>query len=588
MKSQFIEFGLDLVARTFMYTMPYDGASVGALLEKQASTQLSWLAGAAGFQALFMYLFILSKRAEFTKQQWINFGLFSLPAVTFTLMGTDWFPLQGAREQGWAWLASSALLFMGFRQHLDFKKIPQNLRGAQKASKEIEKHSGLSLSRKAMISSLIALPLLGVNGMTYAAAILVLMCIFRVNARRAWLVSLIISAPVLFMQQLSTSRDFFNYQAPSFVIIILVYLVGTLVAFMGAVWIEKLLLAGRERQLAFAQMVPAMLVLAYTAHFEKRHVFTGMPVMGTEAKLIVWGDEGKASNVRNEMLEIYAKINDSLSLYQEDSEISQINKSAHLEPVKCSDLLWENVILAKTMYDLTEGNFDVTVGPLMRLWGFYSKQGNAPSEEEIDEVLKKTGFDKLVLDPVNKTVFFKVKGMVLDFGGITKGYAVDKVAELLIERGYKRGLVDLGGNIRVLGESPPDRDAYPMGIRDPRNKAAQITRVEMLNNAIATSGNYERYVTYKGVRYPHIINPKTGRPQMGVDSVSVLCPEAVYADALSTALFLGGVPLLDKLDGTFKNISVMMLDFDDQGQLKKSILRGPQFEGNTLSLKGDK
>ena len=588
MKSQFIEFGLDIVARTFMYTVPYDGASVGVFFAKQANEQLTWLAGAAGFQALFLYLFIVSKRREFVKQQWVNFGLFSIPAVILVFFGADWFPLFGAREQGWAWLGGAALLFIGFRQHLDLMQIPNALRAAQKASQEIEKHSGLSLSRKALVASLLSLPPLGLNGITYATGILVCLCVFRVNARRAWLASLIISAPVLFMEQIRTSGAFFNQQVPDFLPIVLVYVFGTILAFVGAILTEKILLAGKERQLAFAQMIPAMIVLAYTAHFQQRHVFTGMSVMGTEAKLIVWGDEGKAQNTRNEMLEIYAEINDSLSLYQDDSEISLLNKSAHIKPVKCSDLLWENVVLAKHMYDLTEGNFDVTVGPLMRLWGFYSKKGEEPSEEEIEEVLKITGLDKVVLDPENKTVFFKVQGMVLDFGGITKGYAVDKVTAMLQERGYQRGLVDLGGNIRVLAESPPDREGYPMGIRDPRNKAQQITRVDMLNNAIATSGNYERYVTYKGIRYPHIINTKTGRPQLGVDSVSVICEEAVYADALSTAFFLGGEPLLNKLKGTFENLSVLMLDFDDEGQLKQSILRGPQFEGSALNLIGEK
>jgi FAD:protein FMN transferase len=583
-----MEWVLDLVAQTFMYAVPYDGASVGAFIAKQADAQLTWLAGAAGFQALFLYLFIVSKRREFNKQQWINFLLFSTPAVILVFFGADWFALFGAREQGWAWLGGAALLFVGFRQHLDFMQIPRTLRASQKASQEIEKHSGLSLSRKALVASLLSLPLLGLNGITYATGILVCLCIFRVNARRAWLASLIISAPVLFMQQVSASAEFFNQQVPAFLPIVLVYIFGTILAFMGAIFTEKILLAGKERQLAFAQMIPAMLVLAYTAHFEKRHVYSGMPVMGTEAKLILWGDEGKSQNTRNEMLEIYAEINGALSLYQDDSEISLLNKSAHLKPVKCSDLLWENMVLAKYMYDLTEGNFDVTVGPLMRLWGFYSKKGEAPSEEEIDQVLKITGLDKVILNPENKTVFFKVEGMLLDFGGITKGYAVDKIIEMLKERGYERGLVDLGGNIGVLAESPPEREGYPMGIRDPRNKAQQITRVDMLDDAIATSGNYERFVIYKGVRYPHIINPKTGRPQMGVDSVSVICPEAVYADALSTALFLGGEPLLNRLEGTFKNLSVLMLDFDDQGQLEKSILRGPRFEANKLNLIGEK
>jgi len=587
-KSQFIESALDLAARTFFYTVPYDGSSVGIFFEKEANEQMAWLAGAAGVQALFMYLFILFKRPEFSKVQWKQLALFSIPATVLTFFDPQWWPIHGARAHGWAWLASAGLLFMGFRQHLDMYQIPKNLRQAQKASKEIEAHSGLPVVKKALVASLIALPLLGLNGLTYAGGILVLLCIFRVTARRAWLISLIISAPSLFVRQLIDSGDFFNGKPLDFMPIAGIYILGTFLAFTGATLLEKLLLAGRERQMAFAQMIPAMLVLAYTAHFEKRHVFSGMPVMGTEAKLIVWGDEEKANNARNEMLEIYSEINNSLSLYENGSEVNQLNTKAHLEPVVCSDLMWENVLLAKKMYDLTDGNFDITVGPLMQLWGFYAKRGEAPTEQEIDEVLKRTGFDKVLLDEEKKTVFFKVEGMVLDFGGITKGYAVDRIVNMLIQRGYERGLVDLGGNIRVLGSSPPEREFYPLGIRDPRDVNQQITRVDMINNAIATSGNYERYVTYKGVRYPHIINPRTGRPQMGMDSVSVLCYKAVDADALSTAFFLGGQELLDKLDGMDFGLSVMMLDFDEEGQLVESVLKGPAFSGAQLNLKGVK
>ena len=583
-----MESALDLLARAFLYTTPYEGSSVGVFFEKEASAQMSWLAGAAGVQALFMYLFILFKRPEFSKAQWKQFSLFSIPALVFSFFGPEWISLYGARAHAWAWLAGAGLLFIGFRQHLDSFELPKNLREAQRASKKIEAHSGLSLVKKALIASLIALPLLGVNGLTYAGGVLVLLCVFRVSARRAWLISLIIAAPSLFVKQLVESPSFFNGKPLDFLPVVIVYLIGTFLAFTGASIVEKIFLAGKERQLAFAQMVPAMIVLAYTAHFEKRHVFSGMPVMGTEAKLILWGDEREANNARNEMLEIYDDINNSLSLYKDDSEINIINKNAHKKPMVCSDLLWENLVLAKEMYEITDGHFDVTVGPLMNLWGFYAKKGEAPNEQEINKVMEITGFNKVILDEQKQTVFFKVEGMVLDFGGITKGYAVDRVVKMLANRNYDRGLVDLGGNIRVLQNSPPDRDFYPLGIRDPRDVNQQITRVDLLNNSISTSGNYERYVVYNDVRYPHIINPNTGRPQMGVDSVSVLASEAVYADALSTAFFLGGKELLDKLSHLNLDLSVMMLDFDDNGNLQDSFLAGPAFEDAALNLKGDK
>ena len=134
------------------------------------------------------------------------------------------------------------------------------------------------------------------------------------------------------------------------------------------------------------------------------------------------------------------------------------------------------------------------------------------------------GFDKVVLNEAEQTVFFKVKGLSLDFGGITKGYAIDKVAQVLHSRGINQGLVDLGGNIRVLSKAPPEKDSYPLGIRDPREWTKQIGRADMIDEAISTSGNYERFVEYKGKVYPHIINPKTGLPQQGIDSVTVIHP----------------------------------------------------------------
>ena len=590
-KSQLMEYLPELFARAFLYASPLDGESVPRVIGSGQPLNAGWefVIQVACFQALVCYLYGFMSRKEFTKKQVGQFLLFGIPALILAMSEFQWELYASVRTTGWVWLGGAALLFMGFRHHLEVDPLaPKEDRPSEaeqiKEGKAREE-AGTPLWFKLIFASLIALPALPLSGLAYGGMVMVLLCIFRVQSRRAWLIGLFVSVPYLTYGIVDKGIDFFGGPSLSTApwVLILTYLLVAGLAFAGALAIQKLFVMGRDRQLAFLQMLPAMAVLMYSAHMQKRHVFSDLPVMGTGAKLVVWGGDDEAKASLKEMMAIYDDINEKLSLYVPESELNRMNREASKQEFLCSDLLWDNLMLSREMYQLSEGYFDVTVGPLMNLWGFYAKKGEAPSEQEIDEVMKHTGFDKLIFNEKMKTVKFSVPGMVVDFGGITKGYAVDEVCEMLMARGHERGLVDLGGNIRVLKTAPPEMKDYPLGLRHPRKQGIEMGEVRLLDNAISTSGNYERYVTYKGVRYPHIINPHTGRPHMGVDSVSIVSSEAVYADGLSTALFVGGPRLVEKVLQRFPDMGILMVKWDEKNELE-TLKLGEVFTSTELDL----
>ena len=591
MKSQLMEYLPELIARAFLYASPFDGGSVPRVMGMAESWKPGWefIIQVACLQALLCYLYTFFKNKEFTWKQGAMFLGFGLPALILSLSGFEWNLAPTVRNIGWVWLGSAALLFMGFRHHLEKDPLmPDEDRPSEsdqiKDGKEREQ-AGTPLWFKLIFASLLALPALPLSGLAYGGLVMVLLCIFRVQSRRAWLMGLCVSVPYLLYEALIVGREFFGGPALQVEkwVLILTYLTTAALAYAGAFLIQKLFFMGRDRSLAFFQMLPAMGVLMFTAHMQKRYVYNDIPIMGTGAKLVVWGGEDESKLALKEMMRIYDEINQSMSLYIEDSELSRLNREAALKPFKCSQLLWDNIMLSKEMYELSEGYFDVTVGPMMRLWGFYVKKGNVPSEQEIEDVRKITGFDKLILNEADKTIKFSVPGMVIDFGGITKGYAVDLVCEMLEERGHERGLVDLGGNIRVLGTAPPELEDYPLGLRHPRDKKTEMGDVSLLGNAISTSGNYERFVTYKEVRYPHIINPHTGRPHMGMASVSVVSEQAVYADGLSTAIFIGGPNLIEKILKRFPDLGILTVNWNKDKKLETAKL-GEVFAETKLNL----
>ncbi len=183
----------------------------------------------------------------------------------------------------------------------------------------------------------------------------------------------------------------------------------------------------------------------------------------------------------------------------------------------------------------SDGLFDVTSGVLREVWDW--KSGQTPSQDRIDAVLPRIGFEKVAWDGAR--IALPLAGMQLDFGGIVKEYAADRVAELCRQRGARHGLVDLGGDIAVIGPRPGGH-AWGVGVRDPRRPDRAIAHVQLREGAIASSGDYERFMLVDGVRYCHILNPKTGWPVSGLASVSVLAPHCVVAGSAATIAMLKG------------------------------------------------
>ncbi|MEL3911613.1 FAD:protein FMN transferase [Treponema pedis] len=241
----------------------------------------------------------------------------------------------------------------------------------------------------------------------------------------------------------------------------------------------------------------------------------------------------------------------------EISELEKVNRLAGIEPVEVSEELYSLVKTSIFFAEKTDGAFNPAIGPLVKLWniGFneaetaYPDKQNGdveliPSKEKIEAVLPLLDYRDIILSEngsQHKTIFLRKKGMRLDLGGIAKGYAADKAALLIVSAGIKNALIDLGGNISVIGKNPSNKN-WKIGIKNPNlGKNNSIMNMEVTDRSLVTSGNYERYFIREGILYHHILDSKTGYPvKNDLNAVSILCKKSVYADVLSTACFVLG------------------------------------------------
>jgi len=230
----------------------------------------------------------------------------------------------------------------------------------------------------------------------------------------------------------------------------------------------------------------------------------------------------------------------------------------------------EYFILKKSIYvsDITDGSFDITVGSLEDIWGFREEKPHLPEREEIIKELSRIGYTNILL--TDTSIALKEAGIIIDLGGISKGYAVDRIVKILKEEGVKAGIVDAGGDLRTFGKKP-DGKKWLIGIRDPRRPGSIIKKFYINKGAVATSGNYERFFIKYGKRYNHILDPHTGYPADGCVSVTVLTDEAIMSDALATGIFvLGpkkGMALIERL----KNVEgLIMYEENDSLEIIKS------------------
>ena len=261
------------------------------------------------------------------------------------------------------------------------------------------------------------------------------------------------------------------------------------------------------------------------------------PLMGTT--VIIKSKNPEAISIAASIIpELEAK----WSVYIDSSEVSKINKYAGVKPVRVSRDTIHLLELSYQVYDITQGRFDVSIGRLIELWGPFLREekNDFPAQEKIQYILKNSGMDKIVVNNEAQTVFLKNRIVQINLGGIAKGYIVDKVVQAFKNKGVESALINAGGDIYCLGVKK-GVEFWQVGIQSPDILEGIMSTLELENEAIATSGNYERYFMHNGKIYGHIINPITGYPTEGDrESVTVVANNCTTADSLATGFFVWG------------------------------------------------
>lgn len=231
-----------------------------------------------------------------------------------------------------------------------------------------------------------------------------------------------------------------------------------------------------------------------------------------------------------------------LSNYRPESQWSTVNRSAAAKPVKVSAELFQLIAACLDYSRESEGAFDITVGPLMKIWGFYKSSGHLAPKSEVDAVLKKVGYRHVHLDAAARTVWFDMPGVELDPGGIGKGYAVDRMVEILKQKGFECALVaGSDSSIYGLGAPPDEPRGWEVSIRDPKNSRRSVARVYLKDMSLSTSGSYENFFRADGRTYSHLMDPRTGYPAQGTVSVSVVAPHTIDSEAWGKPYFVNGL-----------------------------------------------
>jgi thiamine biosynthesis lipoprotein len=285
----------------------------------------------------------------------------------------------------------------------------------------------------------------------------------------------------------------------------------------------------------------------------QRYAFTE-PHMGTKVRIVLYApDEATATKAARAAFARIAELNRIMSDYDPDSELMRLCKKAGGPPVPVSMDLFRILQEAEKYSRLSDGAFDVSIGPVVRLWRKARKTGQLPSADEIKNALELVNYRNIQLNPVGRTVRLLLIGMLLDLGGIAKGYAADAALEVLRQHGITRALVALGGDIAVA-DPPPDAPGWRIGISPLKDTDAPPRHHLLLKNAgVSTAGDLHQAVEIGGRRYSHIIDPKTGMGLLGRRSATVVAPNATTSDGLDTGMcVLGperGMAMIEKLNG---------------------------------------
>ena len=299
--------------------------------------------------------------------------------------------------------------------------------------------------------------------------------------------------------------------------------------------------------------------------------------MGTVVEITVYGgDEGEIDGVVETAFQEIDRLEAIFSSYRNDSDVSKINRKAGKGEVVVSPEVIFVVTRALEIAEKSGGAFDPTVGILGRLWSFSGEQDRPiPSREEVEGLLELVDYRQVVVDREAGGVSLERAGMEINLGGVAKGYIVGRAVEVLKEGGISRGIVKAGGDMVVFDR---DKGPFKIGIQHPRREEMLVGEISFTNEAIATSGDYERFIIRNGVRYHHILDPSTGFPARGTQEVTILSRDPTLADALSTTVFVLGPKKGMALIEAFPGVEGMIIDeagkiFASSGLKKRLVLK---------------
>ena len=287
-------------------------------------------------------------------------------------------------------------------------------------------------------------------------------------------------------------------------------------------------------------------------------------LMGTLVQVTIPGAEATAKAVAEDIFSELKRVED-LTSFHKPSGLTKINDQSGNGPIKADSellsLIGESLRFAKE----TQGAFDPTVGPLTRLWNFSAGDPRLPSGSEITAALAKIGWRRVTVDSTAGTITLPDPGMALDLGGIAKGYALQRAAAIIRKRGISAALVNAGGDVLVVGEREPGKP-WRIGVQDPRNERSMVAVANLKDCVVQTSGDYERCFIADGKRYHHILNPATGYPADGLQSVTVVAPTGM--STVTAGIFVLGVEEGLKYIESMPNVHGFLIDFE--GRIHKS------------------
>jgi len=297
-----------------------------------------------------------------------------------------------------------------------------------------------------------------------------------------------------------------------------------------------------------------------------------LKLMGNRFEISVVADDPLwANECIDEAVEEIRRIEKLFTTFNESSQTSLINRNAGLAPVNVDNEVFELIRRSKKISGITQGAFDITYGSIdKRLWNFDKNMTSLPDPRVAKQLVRLINYKNIILNEKNGTVFLKEKGMRIGFGGIGKGYAAECAKALLQKKGIKSGIVNAAGDLTAWGYQP-DGKPWTIGIADPNASREIFSHMNITNTSVATSGNYEKFVTIDGKKYSHTIDPKTGLPVTGIKSVTIICSNAEIADAMATPVMIMGIKAGIDMVNQVKGLACIIIDEIDRIHTSKNI-----------------